>query len=174
MGASASIEYESVHKRTEAGQPSMVMNSPKQIESTPTADAAEDDDILIKNLIHTATNTAYHFRLSDLKNHRDDEDNPKVVDDLIYYAKDLFFECAGDNSEIELPALQTLFEDMLNHLRIGDRRLRATSREQLSRTLMFALIDELKYEKVTWDYIEVLFVAIVNNIVQYGKLLETA
>ena len=99
--------------------------------------------------------------------------NQSENDEILFYAKDLFFEVAGDASAIEMSVFEMLLDEVLFHITLNMKRLKPSSRKELSDSLLNRLTNELGLTTIEWKNVEALFGSICDSVVRYSQLFDS-
>ena len=99
-------------------------------------------------------------------------ENSSENDEVLFYAKDLFYEVAGDADEVEMAVFQMLFDEILFHITLKEKRLKLSSRRELSDSLLERLTNELGMKSIRWNDVEALFGSICESVVRYTQLFN--
>ena len=97
------------------------------------------------------------------------ENNPG---ELLFYARDLFFEAAGESDSVDMHILALILDELLGYLHVDNRALRSSARSELREAVILGLVSEVGLSYVSWDEVETLVDCLIESTVRYPQLFE--
>jgi hypothetical protein len=168
MGASASIDFSLIKQKGATRDDGSGDDDNDYVPitnrtlSAAVAQNVSNKELQIRNIVD---NTAARLKL--LKSNsdvclKDWQDERTEESDVFLYARDLFYECAGEAKVIDMQVFQSLLDEILDHVEVRSRHINHRSRKQLSNAL-FLVLSEM-YTCMCWEDIAALLSFISVNL----------
>lgn len=99
----------------------------------------------------------------------DAENNPW---ELVFYARDLFFEAAGESSSIDMHVFAILLEEVLCHLSIHKKTLISSVKSEIRDAVLNHLSLHLGMSALKWDETEKVIDSLAESTVRYSQFFK--
>ena len=99
----------------------------------------------------------------------DAENNPS---ELVFYARDLFFEAAGESTSIDMHVFAILLEEVLCHLTIDKKSLTPIAKSELRDAVLNHLSLHLGMNSLQWEQMEAVIDHLAESTVRYSQLFK--